>query len=145
MRTVLLTLCLLMLPPMAWSQESADIEAPACFPLINGVHPIAPRVVEGEVADHLFWFCSPRGGELKIYGWSWPKGQAVRSALQAAQQAIIAASAKVSTAQSLYRSSMAFDCPSIPHNEASTRGSMCRERYRLMVAMWPQWQREIAP
>lgn len=133
MRRLIALLALVSSP--IWGQT---MEAPPCFPFINGQHVMAPRVVDGEVGRHVYWACSPRGGEAKVYGWSCLHGQCLPAAAHAAHGAVLAASARVSTAQTLYRQAMQFDCPQVMAAETA-QGRLCRERDRLMRALLPQW------
>lgn len=143
MRFLLLLPLLLLggLPAQAQTTTPPAIEAPACFPLINGVHVFSPRLVDGELGKHIYWACSPRGGNAKVYGWSCPHGQCLAGAAKGALQLITSATAKVSTAQAQYQAAMAFDCPQVVKEE-SPRGALCRERERLMLANILEWMKD---
>lgn len=129
------------LPAQAQATAPPPIEAPACFPFINGVHAFTPRLVEGELGRHIYWACSPRGGSAKIYGWSCPHGQCLAGAAKGALQLITGASAKVGAAQEQYRVAMAYDCP-VVIDEQTPRGALCRERQRLMLANILEWVKD---
>ena len=129
------------LPAQAQTDTLPAIEAPSCFPGVNGVHLVAPRYVSAEVGKHFYWVCSPRGGEPKIFGFSCVHAQCAASALNAAQSAVILATAKVGAAQSAYKAAVQFDCP-VVIDEDSPRGALCRERARVFVAMWPEWGKD---
>lgn len=129
------------LPAHAQTAAPPPIEVPACFPLVNGVHVMTPRLVDGELGKHIYWACSPRGGSPKIYGWSCLHGQCLAGAAKGALQLITAATAKVSTAQAQYQTAMAFDCP-VVLQEQTPRGELCRERERLMLANYQQWLKD---
>lgn len=126
----------LILSPGAFAQ---GVEVPPCFPLINGVHVGSPRVVTGDVGQHVFWFCSPRGGEAREYGFSCAHGKCSQNAFTAAQQAIIGASARVTAAQTQYTANVTFQCKGTVLTETTERGSLCRERVRLLQAFRPTW------
>lgn len=143
MPKLLLALAFLFPHAVALAQAPA-IEAPACYPLVNGVHAMAPRVVDGEVGRHIFWACSPRGGTAKVYGWSCLHGHCLAGSVNAAHAAILSATARVGAAQTAYRQAMAYDCPAVAE-EDSPRGRLCRERVRLMFAHGPEWLLEVQP
>jgi hypothetical protein len=116
----------------------AQVVVPACFPLINGAHATMPRHVSGELGQHLFWFCSPRGGTPREYGLSCMHGQCSANAMQAVHAAILSASAKVGAAQSAYTQSVSFTCVDVL-DEQTPRGALCRERQRILHSMTHQW------
>lgn len=119
---------LLTLLPLA---SSAQVERPPCYPLINGVHTSAPRLFFGEHGQHVFWFCSVRGAEPLAYGFSCLHGQCSMAALHAAHTAILAATAKVTAANTAWDTHIQFHCPAVAA-EDSPRGRMCRERAALL-------------
>lgn len=106
---------------------NAWAERPPCYPLINGVHTLAPRHFIGEQGQHVFWACSPRGGEARVYGFSCLHGQCSMAALHAAHTTILQATAKVATANAVWDASIQFDCLDVI-GEDSPRGRLCRER-----------------
>ena len=122
---------------------SAQTEAPSCYPFINGVHVMAPRHVWGEVGQHVYWACSSRGGTAYIYGFSCRHGECSMQALRAAQQAIIAATAKVTAANAEWAKAVTYSCNSAAIlAEQTPRGELCRERQALMQAHAPQWAKD---
>lgn len=135
MKKLLAVLALILSQPL----QAQTVEVPPCFPLINGTHFGAPRVVTGDVGQHLFWFCSPRGGEPREYGFSCVHGKCSQSAFAAAQQAIIGASARVTAAQTQYAANVTFQCSGTVLTETSERGLLCRERVRLFNAFRSTW------
>ena len=114
--------------------STAYAERPPCYPLINGVHTSAPRHMTGEVGQHVFWFCSARGGPASAYGFSCLHGSCSMAALHAAHKTILQATAKVSTANALWDSSMQFHCPDV-RAEDSPRGKLCRERDAMLKVL----------
>lgn len=107
---------------------------PACYPLINGVHASAPRHMNGEIGQHVFWFCSPRGGPTMHYGFSCLHGQCSSVALHAAHTAIMQASAKVATANAMWEANIQFDCQ-VVRAEQTPRGRLCREREAMLKVL----------
>ncbi len=105
----------------------AQVERPPCYPLVNGVHTSAPRHFIGEQGQHVFWFCSARGGTSLAYGFSCLHGQCSMAALHAAHTTILAATAKVTAANSQWDAHMQFHCPAVLA-EQTDRGRLCRER-----------------
>lgn len=128
MRILLFVLCL------AFGVAHAQSAPPPCFPLINGTHGIAPRLLTGQVGQHVFWFCSPRGGPPLAYGFSCVHGQCSYSALQTAHNAILRSSAKLGAAQAAYREHIQFECPDVMR-EPTQRGELCRERDALLKSL----------
>lgn len=116
---------------------------PPCFPLVNGVHPIGPRAVLGEVGVHVFWFCSPRVDQAaKEYGFSVPMSLVENwQALNAAVAEISRASAKLSTAQRLYAEAFTYQCVQVAQ-EQTARGALCRDRQRVFNANAAKWAKE---
>jgi len=108
--------------------------APPCYPLINGTHVSAPRHMNGEVGQHIFWFCSPRGGQAMAYGFSCLHGSCSMAALHSAHSTIIQSTAKVTTANNLWAQSMQFDCDLVKA-EDTPRGKLCRERDAMLKVL----------
>lgn len=119
---------------MACASAHAQVTAPPCYPLINGVHTAAPRHVIGEQGQHVFWACSPRGGQSRIYGFSCLHGQCSMSALHAAHAAIMSATAKVTAANTAWSEHVQFQCADVI-GESSPRGLLCRERAALLKSL----------
>lgn len=136
MRRILAILAFLSAP--VWGQTPP----PPCYPLINGVHPIAPRHIVGEQGQHVFWFCSVRGGPVQEHGFSCRHGQCSMQALQAVQQAIIGATAKVTAANAAWAQHVTYSCGDpVILAEQTPRGELCRERQALLQAYVPLWLR----
>lgn len=125
---ILLVLLLLIAAP-AHAQP-----APPCYPLINGTHVSAPRIMPGEIGQHIFWFCSPRGGQAMVYGFSCLHGSCSTAALHSAHTTILQSTAKVTTANNLWAQSMQFDCDLVKA-EATPRGRLCRERDAMLKVL----------
>lgn len=129
---------------IALLSASAWAQTPPCYPFINGVHPVAPRMLSGEQGQHIFWFCSARGGDPKEYGFSCLHGQCSKQVLTAVQTAIIAATAKVTTANSLWAQHVTYSCyDPVILAEQTLRGALCRERKALSDAYGPAWAKEM--
>lgn len=109
------------------SDAHAQAERPPCYPTVNGVHVSAPRHFFGEHGQHVFWACSPRGGQARIYGFSCAHGECSMAALHSVHSAILSATAKVTTANTEWDANVKFNCKDVLA-EQSPRGRMCRER-----------------
>lgn len=114
------------------------VKAPPCFPLINGTHAGAPRHVNGEVGQHVFWFCVVRD-QVEQAGFSCTHGECSAAALGAAQAALIKATAKVRVANELYVENVKFECGPYELAQQNARGDLCRERANIYNAMVHQW------
>lgn len=113
---------------------------PSCYATVNGEHVMVPRIIWGEHARHIFWACSPRGGQPEIYGFSCRNGHCIEAALLDAQNAILKATAKVRTADEMWQKYVTVDCGSPQILAAATPdGDMCRERRSLIDAFGPGW------
>lgn len=141
MGKLLMVLMLLCTPVFAQTTPPlvpTPIEPPPCYPLINGTHAGVPRHVNGEVGQHVFWFCVVRN-QAQQAGFSCLHGQCAASVLAAAQQTIIKATAKVRTANELYVEHIKFECGPFEQAQVGPRGDLCRERVNIHNAMVHQW------
>lgn len=127
---------------MAFALLPAHAQAtkPACYPLVNGYPVGLPRVVSGEYGTHVFWYCSnSKGAAPHSTGFSCLKDQCAETVLAGAIVAITRASARVTTANTLWAEHVAFDCTPALVMEDSPRGNLCWERAALQAMNRAEW------
>lgn len=112
---------------------------PPCFPLVNGTHVGTPRHISGDVGQHVFWACSPRGGAPREYGFSCMHGQCSNAVMAGVMAAIASTSTKLTAAQSAYTQHVAYTCAGTVLTESTDRGKLCRERVAIMRALGSSW------
>jgi hypothetical protein len=124
---------LLALPALAMAQ----VEPPACFPLVNGYPQGVPKVIKTDIGTHLFWFCGDvKRTKVEVAGLSCEAGQCSDAAFAAAVSAVTRASAKVGTARALWAESVTVDC------KTDTR-PLCVERSSLIEQNRAAWRAEV--
>lgn len=125
---------------LVWSSASAQSTKPPCYPLVNGYPQGLPRVAVGEVGTHIYWMCSDyKGSPPVVSGFSCLKDQCAETVLAGAITAVTRASAKVTTANTLWGQHVAFDCTVDLAGEDSPRGWLCWERAVKFVENKAEW------
>jgi predicted RNA-binding Zn-ribbon protein involved in translation (DUF1610 family) len=118
---------------------NAQSTPPPCMYLVNG-HPVGQVRYKAEaVGIHVYQMCSDsKGSPPLVYGFSCPYAKCSEAVLFAAMATITRASAKVTTAHTLWKQYIEFDCPNV-YKEDSPRGRLCRERNLTYLANYKAW------